>query len=192
MKRIVLALGLVLALPASAVAQTPTQQHVHQYQALYHRAAHAFGKRTPGRNIVRDGTVRGAASDSDVAKSIVVLKRMFVRPAPAPVPPPSMVGTSAGALTTAATGPNMQGVAPPPAPSGLEQCIIQHESGGNSQAVNGQYEGIGQWSPSAWAEDGGTKYASSPLSASAAQQEAVLRAEGAATMEQQQGQYDGC
>jgi hypothetical protein len=76
--------------------------------------------------------------------------------------------------------------------SGLEQCIIQHESGGNSQAVNGQYEGIGQWSPTAWAQDGGKRYAQTPLGASAAEQQAVLAGEGAAGMRQQQGQYDGC
>ncbi len=76
--------------------------------------------------------------------------------------------------------------------SGLEACVIQHESGGNPQATNGQYEGLGQWSPPAWAQDGGTQYAPTPLGASAAEQEAVLNSEGAAGMEQQQGQYDGC
>jgi hypothetical protein len=76
--------------------------------------------------------------------------------------------------------------------SGVEGCIIQHESGGNPQATNGQYQGLGQWSPAAWAADGGTRYAPSPSGASAAQQEAVLSNEGAAGMEQQQGQYDGC
>ena len=75
---------------------------------------------------------------------------------------------------------------------GLAGCIIQHESGGDPQATNGQYEGLGQWSPAAWAQDGGTQYAPSPLGASAAQQEAVLSSEGAGGMQQQQGQYDGC
>jgi hypothetical protein len=79
-----------------------------------------------------------------------------------------------------------------PSSSGLAACIIQHESGGNPQARNGQYEGLGQWSPAAWAQDGGTRYAPTPLGASAAQQEAVLNSEGAAGMRQQQGQYDGC
>lgn len=76
--------------------------------------------------------------------------------------------------------------------SALEACIISHESGGNPQATNGQYAGIGQWSPAAWAQDGGTRYASSPLGASYAEQEAVLRGEGEAGMRQQQAQYDGC
>ena len=75
---------------------------------------------------------------------------------------------------------------------GLAGCIIQHESGGNPHARNGQYEGLGQWSPAAWAQDGGTRYAPSPSGASAAQQLAVLNSEGAAGMRQQQGQYDGC
>ncbi len=74
----------------------------------------------------------------------------------------------------------------------LEACIIQHESGGNPQAVNGQYEGIGQWSPESWSSNGGTRYASTPLGASYAQQEAVLRGEGEAGMIREQAQYDGC
>ncbi len=80
----------------------------------------------------------------------------------------------------------------PETPSALESCIIQHESGGNPQAVSGQYEGIGQWEESRWLSDGGGQYASTPLGASYAQQEAVLRDEGEAGMAQQQGQYDGC
>ncbi len=76
--------------------------------------------------------------------------------------------------------------------SALASCIIQHESGGNPQAVNGQYSGIGQWSPYAWSEDGGRRYASTPLGASYNEQVTVLMGEGAAGMQQQQGQYDGC
>jgi hypothetical protein len=101
-------------------------------------------------------------------------------------------------LSTEAQGqPSQPQTQPQPAAgevaiSALEACIIQHESGGNPQATNGQYEGLGQWSPAAWAEDGGTRYAPTPLGASAAVQEAVLSSEGAAGMEQQQGQYDGC
>ena len=58
--------------------------------------------------------------------------------------------------------------------------------------MSGIYEGIGQWEPSAWQNDGGTRYASTPLGATYAQQEAVLRGEGEAGMRQQQGIYDGC
>lgn len=79
-----------------------------------------------------------------------------------------------------------------PGLSSHAQCIIAHESGGSPNAVNGQYEGIGQWSPTAWAEDGGLRYASTPLGASLAEQERVLMGEGDARMSQQQGQYDGC
>jgi len=71
--------------------------------------------------------------------------------------------------------------APPPAQvasstpaSGLAVCIIHAESGGNSQAVNGQYEGIAQWSPSSWAGGGGLRFASTPLGASYSEQVIVL------------------
>lgn len=76
--------------------------------------------------------------------------------------------------------------------SSLEACIIQKESGGDPHAVNGQYEGIGQWEPEAWKHDGGLQYAPTPGEASYAEQEAVLRGEGEAGMIDQQGQYDGC
>lgn len=76
--------------------------------------------------------------------------------------------------------------------SALAACIIWHESGGNPQAVNGQYEGIGQWSPAAWALDGGLRFASTPLGASYSQQVMVLNGEGTAGMIRQQGVYDGC
>jgi Transglycosylase-like domain len=78
------------------------------------------------------------------------------------------------------------------APSGLVACIISHESGGNPQATNGLYSGIAQWSPTAWAQDGGLRYASSPLGASYGEQLAVLEGEGTAGMISQQGVFDGC
>lgn len=74
----------------------------------------------------------------------------------------------------------------------LEVCIIQHESGGDPQAVSGQYSGIGQWEQGRWESDGGLRYASTPLGASYSQQERVLRGEGEAGMAEQQGIYDGC
>lgn len=76
--------------------------------------------------------------------------------------------------------------------SALEACIIEHESGGDPQAVNGVYEGIGQWEQPRWESDGGLRYAATPLGASFAQQERVLAGEGEAGMIEQQGQYDGC
>ena len=73
-----------------------------------------------------------------------------------------------------------------------EACIIQKESGGDPQAVSGIYMGIGQWEESRWLSDGGGRFASTPLGATYAQQEIILRGEGEAGMSQQQGQYDGC
>jgi hypothetical protein len=75
--------------------------------------------------------------------------------------------------------------------STLAVCIIQRESGGNPGAVNGQYEGIAQWSLSSWAGGGGTRYSSTPLGASYHEQVAVLNY----MLPAQAGQwtpYDGC
>lgn len=82
----------------------------------------------------------------------------------------------------------------PPAPvlSAHARCIIQAESTWNPKAVNGQYEGIGQWSPWSWAHYGGLRYASRPIYASLADQERVLMGEGDAGMTNQQGKYDRC
>lgn len=79
-----------------------------------------------------------------------------------------------------------------PAISAHEACIIQHESGGDPNAVSGIYSGIGQWEQSRWESDGGMRYAPTPTSATYAEQEKVLRGEGDAGMSEQQGQYDGC
>lgn len=76
--------------------------------------------------------------------------------------------------------------------SALEQCVITNESKGNPQAVSGVYMGIGQWEDSRWLSDGGGRYGATPLDASYAQQERILRGEGEAGMIEQQGQYDGC
>jgi len=76
--------------------------------------------------------------------------------------------------------------------SAHEACIIEKESGGDPQAVYEGHYGIGQWLISTWLEDGGGRYAPTPLGATYAQQEKILRGEGDAGMSQQQGQYDGC
>jgi hypothetical protein len=81
---------------------------------------------------------------------------------------------------------------PKPAMSALEACIIREESGGDPTAVNGQYEGIGQWSPSSWDQWSQGRYGNTPLDASYVEQEKVLRSEGEAGMIREQGVYDGC
>lgn len=77
--------------------------------------------------------------------------------------------------------------------SGLVGCIIRSESGGNPQAVNpnGHY-GLGQWDQSTWIADGGGRYASTPLGASAAQQQQIISEQVAAGNTGQWTNYDGC
>jgi peptidoglycan hydrolase-like protein with peptidoglycan-binding domain len=77
--------------------------------------------------------------------------------------------------------------------SGLVGCIISRESGGNAGAVNpnGHY-GLGQWAQSTWLADGGGRYASTPLGASAAEQEQIIREQVAAGNSGQWTNYDGC
>lgn len=80
----------------------------------------------------------------------------------------------------------------PPPLSSLADCIIERESTWNPQAVNGDHEGLAQMSPYVWAQAGGLKYASSPLGATATQQETVLMWALDHGMAGNWTPYDGC
>lgn len=56
-----------------------------------------------------------------------------------------------------------------------QRCIIHHESRGNPLATNGQYKGIAQWSPEAWARMGGLKFGPTPHHATYHEQVRVLK-----------------
>lgn len=169
--------------PAVAIASPPTRDHVRQYLRAHAAVRHKYGRRTAGCNLIlRRGRCRGSASDQDVEGSLQVLRRML-RPPPPPLRESggiAVVNTPHGVVATG--GPY----------SGHAACIISHESGGNPQATNGQYAGIGQWSPSSWAHYSHGRYGSSPLNATYSEQLGVLLSEGDAGMSNQQGQYDGC
>ena len=77
--------------------------------------------------------------------------------------------------------------------SGLASCIIRSESGGNSQAVNSSgHMGEGQWDESTWLADGGGRYASTPLGASASEQTAIINEQLAAGHAGQWTNWDPC
>lgn len=167
----------------AAVRYSPFQT---KYLKLYWSVVRQHGRRAPGRNIV----TRGVASKADVhdarlhelAKSIRQLRRLKA-------PAPALLARTARLPKQPPAGVSSAGVA---VASSHMACIIQHESGGNPKATNGQYHGIGQWSPESWARNGGTKYASDPINATYEQQLLVLASEGDAGMSREQGQYDGC
>lgn len=175
MRRVVLGAAMAaLAIPASAEAKAPTKPHRHAYERAYRRVVAHYGHRAPGRNIDKAGLRHGALTDRRLVRSTRVLRNMVSV---------GQHGTPQSPSWTAGAPAQLDALA---------QCVEDHESGGDPGAVNGQYEGIGQWSPDAWAAMGGLQYASSPLGASKAQQEAVLGSESDATLADQQGQYDGC
>jgi LysM repeat protein len=76
------------------------------------------------------------------------------------------------------------------AASGLEQCVIARESGGNPQARNGAYWGLYQFSASTWAAYGGN--AGTYGSASAAEQQQVFHNAIARGGASNWTPYDGC
>jgi hypothetical protein len=153
-----------LCVPATAEAKSLQQTYTDLRVAVVKK----HGKRAPGRNIRKHGlrTPSGRvipAQPRHFAKSIRQLRAILH--------PPHM-------LRVTKIGPPGQPPAgvqtPRMAPTGLAACIVHHESRGNSQAVNGQYHGIAQWSAEAWARHGGHKYASDPLGATYDEQLEIL------------------
>ena len=163
-----------LAVPGAAYADSLTRQANH----LRAEVVAEFGKRAPGRNIVRwgvlkrDGTTR-PANHAELSTYRDILARILHPPAPAPASEPTSSGSSASA-SGAATVQNGSGASSSGASSSgdLPACTWQPESGGNWSAVNSSSGAGGyyQITPSTWAAYGGT---GSPQSASPAEQTAI-------------------
>jgi hypothetical protein len=146
-----------LAVPGAAYADSLTKQTNH----LRAEVVAEFGKRAPGRNIVRwgvlgrDGTTR-PANHAELITYRDVLVRMLAPPAPGPMGTPASAASSSGAASAGS----------------LPACTWQPESGGNWSAVNSSSGAGGYYQilPSTWAAYGGT---GSPQSASPAEQTAI-------------------
>lgn len=168
MKRITLLMAVVLAMTGFASSTNAGLRHtaLHRYHWCQHKFALQHG-RPCGRNIVLNGwKLKGRQPRPASRKQVAVWSRRLHSLTHPPaylsthgVPPRQPPG---GAQSTAY------------APTGRAACIVAHESGGNPRAVNGQYRGIAQWSPEAWARHGGRQYASEPTSATKQQQLTVL------------------
>jgi hypothetical protein len=120
------------ALAAASTAQASTQA---TYLHLYHQAATKFGKRAPGRNIVRDGLSTGrAVTGADLRESIAVLRRMLT-PAPAaavsPGTAPTYTTTYSAASSTGGGYGNVPGV-----PSSFASCVAMRESTNGAGSSN--------------------------------------------------------
>jgi hypothetical protein len=157
------AVAALFAIAAPAASAKDNSTLCYKAHGLRAAVVQKHGKRAPGRNICRYGLKSGQkATTKQKARYVRNLKKLNVRyeylavNASFPGVPP------AGTLT------------PKYAPTGLASCIVRSESGGNPTARNGQYSGIAQWSPEAWARHGGLKYASSPTGATYQQQLKVL------------------
>jgi hypothetical protein len=160
-----------VALPASAAAQSPTGRHFGVYRYVYRHALHKFGEAKVGCELVYTCTSK-RVTDDVVVGSTHTLERMLH-------PPQHSFHATAHAP--------VEMVDP-----GLESCIINAESTWNSQAVNGDHEGYGQWDPDAWARAGGLRYAPTPLDASPSEQIAVLNNEVRLGITSMQTDFDPC
>jgi len=134
-------LSLVVFMPAVALAKHPTARHRGVYEYLYRHTSKKFGRRAPGRDIVRDGLRRRSVRDADVVRSIGVLERML-----APPPPVSEASPVTAGVSVASSG------------SPLPTCTWQPESGGDPSAVNASSGAGGYYQimPSTWAAYGGS------------------------------------
>ncbi len=161
-----------------------------RYLKLYNEAAHKFGMRAPGRNIVLNGIApHKAASVAAIEKSVGTLAGM-VAPASKPVQAAAATSSTVPSATTTTTTAAQTSSAPA---SGLTSCIISRESGGDPSAVNASgHMGEGQWDESTWLADGGGAYGATPLDASASEQQQVIASQVAAGNTGQWTNYDGC
>src|SRR5436309_15276598 len=122
MKRLMLPAGvaLVALAPGTAMAKPPTAVHVRAYERAYRQVAHRFGRRVPGRNIVKDGVAQNRpATDAETVASLGVLERMLV--AAQPSAPSQAAAPSSSAVTTSVPASTST--------SGLPGCAS--ESGSN-------------------------------------------------------------
>lgn len=106
---------LAAVLPGAADAKPPTPTHAHAYERAYRQVVGLFGRRAPGRNIIKHGIApHRAASDAQTLASLAVLQRMVApaptgdpaasgMPAPATVSPPAGTGTGTGTLPACAS-----------------------------------------------------------------------------------------
>jgi hypothetical protein len=150
------------AVPGAAYADSLTRQANH----LRAEVVAEFGKRAPGRNIVRWGVLRrdGTTRPANHAELITyrdILARILTPPAPA----------RTGTLASEPTSSDTSG---PASPGSLPTCTWQPESGGNWSAVNSSSGAGGHYQilPSTWAAYGGS---GSPQSASPAEQTAIAQ-----------------
>lgn len=166
----------ILALCAFPVAANAAHHHQKkQPRSICSRAysarvgvIHRYGKRAPGRNICRYGVVGRShhAHRATTAQRWRYYQQLRVLMAP----PPPYLSRGVGPPAQAPAGTMSSSYAP----TGVAACIVSRESGGNPQAVNGQYHGIAQWDHATWIAHGGGRYASDPLGATEQEQLRVL------------------
>lgn len=169
-KRLLGLVALALTLSVASVAITPADASASlrsQYLSHYKKVAKKYGKRKPGRNIVRYGLRRGdQPSRHTIAVSLRTFKRWLA-------PPPAV----------AMPGDTHSGNDPPGTAGGgyaIPRDIVMCESGGDYGAVNptnpNRPAGAYQIITSTWLAYGGGKYAPTADSASPAQQDEIAAA----------------
>lgn len=164
-----LAVGVTAPTEAHNVGLRHTAQH--RYNECQRKFKHQNHARACGRNIVQSGwKEKGKPAKEPNRKQVAKWSRALNR-----LNHPMVYLNTRGVPPRT---PTANGAATPAySPTGLAACIVNVESGGNSQAVNGSYSGIAQWSNEAWnrhQKAGGHYFSSTPLGATKQQQLVVL------------------
>ena len=134
MKRLILPVGVAVAAvaPGVAAAKSPTPAHVRAYEKAYHEVSHKFGRRVPGRNILKDGIrAHHSVTDAETVASLQVLERIL-----APTVSPATSATSAATPATSAITGSTAGASGVPA-CASESGTNYSTGGANTNASSG-------------------------------------------------------
>lgn len=171
LQRLGAACGIAAFMAITGFAGTGVAGEKTDYTRKYYTAKHRLGAEAVGRNIRRYGLAGGKTpTKADYLRSTATIKKMLHPPKLVPVS--QIASSSSGSSSTTTTVSSSSGST---ASSGLAQCIINSESGGNPTVVNGSgHMGLGQWAQSTWEAHGGTRYAPTPLGATYQEQVQVI------------------
>jgi Transglycosylase-like domain len=140
MKRFALAAIAAVAVvgPGVAAGRPPSTSHARAYERAYRQVAHRFGRRAPGRNLVKDGfSPHRPATDAQTVASLTVLERML-----APAPGSAATAVPAAASSQSAPAATSGGSGAPPAcasESGSNYSTGSTNTNGSSGAT-GRYQ----------------------------------------------------
>jgi hypothetical protein len=137
MKRFIVPAGVAMAVlaPGVAAAQPPTPAHARAYERAYHEVGRKFGRRVPGRDILKDSIkAHRSVTDAQTVASLEVLERLL---GPTLAPSTSGAAPATSAITGSTAGAS--GVPACASESGTNYSTGGSNTNGSSGAT-GRYQ----------------------------------------------------